>query len=319
MPAFPAPEEFQSVRNASQVLFESFSSAVASEPFSRMSGLHIRKMICQAAANGRCHLGKHLGLPSLWFKVSNFLPLTSVTWTRNGHSPIHVKTYSTAEQDDEGDVKPSAKKKENPNANKFFGSIGRKIPHRVIRVIDDQGEDMGNMHRSDALRVMDERGLKLVPIKENADPPVYKLLTGKQIHEEQLRLRDKQKLSSNHGPVQVKELSFSASIAKHDLDVKLKQITHWIEKKHHVRIIVQNFSSKEENVKLELLNKTSKAVATHATCMFNPKLIRDGRAAVCVLRPYSEKELRERAKKTKDQQQTADESKAAAQASEDTS
>lgn len=40
-------------------------------------------------------------------------------------------------------------------------------------------------------------------------------------------------------PVQVKELSFSAGIASHDLTTKLKQVESWLEKKHHVKITLR--------------------------------------------------------------------------------
>lgn len=40
------------------------------------------------------------------------------------------------------------------------------------------------------------------------------------------------------GYVQVKEMSFLASIEKHDLDIKKKQLAQWIEKKYHVRVTV---------------------------------------------------------------------------------
>ncbi|KAM8977632.1 translation initiation factor IF-3, mitochondrial [Pelodytes ibericus] len=261
-----------------------------------MSGLHLRKLICQVANNGKWHLGRHFGLSSQCFKMTTFLPLNSMTWIRKGPPTIHAKVYSTAEQDEESDEKPNKKKK---NSAKFFGNIGRKIPYRLIHVFNDSGEDLGNMHRMDVIRLMDEQGLKLVPIKENADPPVYKLLTGKQMHEEQLKLREKEKLSSSNGPVQIKELSFSVTIAKHDLEVKLKQITHWIEKKHHVRITVQRGDSEVGSDKLELLNQINESMLKHATCVYNPKLIKDGRAAVCVLRPLSKKELQEQAKTDK--------------------
>ncbi|KAM4794682.1 ubiquitin carboxyl-terminal hydrolase 12 isoform 2-T2 [Rhinophrynus dorsalis] len=214
-----------------------------------MSGVHLRK-IFQAANSGRCYLGRHFLIPARWFKGTALFTSSSTTWTRKGPLAIHVKAYCTAEQEDDSDGKPDRKKKEDPNARKVFGSVGRKIPYRLIHVYNDNGDDLGNMHRADVIRIMDERGLKLVPIRENANPPVYRLLTGKQIHEEQLKLREKQKLSTAHGPVQIKELSFSASIAKHDLDIKMKQVTHWIEKKHHVRISVQKGSSAEGNDKL---------------------------------------------------------------------
>lgn len=90
---------------------------------------------------------------------------------------------------------PVEKKKKtlDPHARATITAVGRKIPQRQIQVISDMGEDMGTMHRSDVIRIMDEKGLKLVLLSEHKDPPLYKLMTGKQIHEEQLKLREKQK------------------------------------------------------------------------------------------------------------------------------
>ncbi|KAE8627416.1 hypothetical protein XENTR_v10006981 [Xenopus tropicalis] len=271
-----------------------------------MSGAYLRKIFFGAANNGRCFFGKRFMLPSQWFKAASYCAANSIKSVRKGPLAIHVKGYSTTEQEDDFSKKPEKKKKEDPNARKVFGSIGRKIPYRLIHVFNDNGEDLGNMHRADVIRIMDEQGLKLVPIRENADPPIYKLLTGKQIHEEQLKIREKQKLSSGHGPVQIKELSFSACIAKHDLDIKTKQIIHWIEKKHHVRISVQKGSPAGGNDKLEVLNQIAENMSEHATCVVKPKLVKEGRSAVCVLRPWSEKELREQKKKVKEQPQGTD-------------
>lgn len=90
---------------------------------------------------------------------------------------------------------PVEKKKKtlDPRARATVNAVGRKIPQRQIQIISDTGENMGTMHRSDVIRIMDEKGLKLVLLSEHKDPPLYKLMTGKQIHEEQLKLREKQK------------------------------------------------------------------------------------------------------------------------------
>lgn len=85
------------------------------------------------------------------------------------------------------------KKTQDPRARATVTAVGRKIPQREIQVISDAGEDMGTMHRADVIRIMDAKGLKLVLLNEHKEPPLYKLMTGKQIHEEQLKLRDKQK------------------------------------------------------------------------------------------------------------------------------
>ncbi|NXC81215.1 IF3M factor, partial [Cercotrichas coryphoeus] len=127
-----------------------------------------------------------------------------------------------------------------PKGKTAFGSVGRRIPYRILHVINQDGESLGNMHRADALRLMDERGLKLVLLRENVEPPVYRLMTGQQIHEEQLKRAEKKKSSPKPGTwVVQKELSFSSAIAKNDLETKTKQIAQWIEKRHHVKVTIR--------------------------------------------------------------------------------
>ncbi|CAJ1078343.1 translation initiation factor IF-3%2C mitochondrial [Xyrichtys novacula] len=129
---------------------------------------------------------------------------------------------------DDTEQTPAPKKK---RANAQISSVGRKIPHRQIQVISDTGENMGTMHRADVIRIMDDKGLKLVLLSDQEDPPVYRLMSGKQIHEEQLKQREKQK--GKAAPVQLKELNLSSTIAAHDLSTKLKQVEGLLEKKHH--------------------------------------------------------------------------------------
>lgn len=100
--------------------------------------------------------------------------------------------FSTAAGDSE-QTPASKKQKQDPRAHATISTVGRKIPQRQLHVISDTGESLGTMHRADVIRIMDEKGLKLVLLSEHKDPPVYRLMSGKQIHEEQLKLREKQK------------------------------------------------------------------------------------------------------------------------------
>lgn len=84
-------------------------------------------------------------------------------------------------------------KKLDPKTRVTFGSVGRKIGQRHIQLLGEDGEDLGTMHRAEVIRLMDQTGLKLVAINDNCDPPLYRLMKGKQIHEEQMKLRDAQK------------------------------------------------------------------------------------------------------------------------------
>lgn len=126
--------------------------------------------------------------------------MISHTWvelelSKRGCLSVFTRTLCTSESAEEK-VKG---RKINPNAKKTFGSVGRKIPHQIIQLIDENGEDLGPIHRANAIKIMEEKELKLVLLKETADPPVYRLMSGQQIHEERLKLRDKQKASSKKG------------------------------------------------------------------------------------------------------------------------
>ncbi|XP_054910444.1 translation initiation factor IF-3, mitochondrial [Poeciliopsis prolifica] len=186
------------------------------------------------------------------------------------------------------------KKKQDPRANASISSVGRKIPHREIQVIDEEGEELGLMHRSDVIKIMNEKNLKLVLVREDKEPPVYQLMSGKQIHEEQLRLREQNKAKT--GPVQLKQLNISAGIASHDLSTKLKQVESWLEKKHHVRLTLQG----RRNQPSDDLDKTLEGMVEQMTMMTafvsKPKVTREGQTAMCILRPPSAKELAQKAK-----------------------
>ncbi|XP_040016234.2 translation initiation factor IF-3, mitochondrial [Gasterosteus aculeatus] len=212
--------------------------------------------------------------------------------------------FCTAVDDTEQAAAPKRKTKHDPKAHGTIGAVGRRIPHREVQVISETGENLGTMHRADVIRVLDERGLKLVLLSERKDPPVYRLMSGKQIHEEQLRLREKQKAKA--APVQVKELTFSSGIAPHDLSTKLKKVEGWLEKKNHVRITLRSGrggSAVNLDTNLEQIVQQMEAMVGFVS---KPKAIRDGQAAMCVLRPPSAKELSQKQKNKDDPSQSDD-------------
>uniref|UniRef100_A0A4W5P824 Mitochondrial translational initiation factor 3 n=1 Tax=Hucho hucho TaxID=62062 RepID=A0A4W5P824_9TELE len=175
-------------------------------------------------------------------------------------------------------------KKQDPRA-RAIGSLGRKIQQRHLQVISETGENMVTMHRADVLRLMDENGLKLVPQRKQ-DPPVYRLMTGKQIHEAQLKLGEKQKAKTA-----VKELTFSSDIGNHDLLTKLRQVQNWLDKKHHVRITLRTGCMEHAQPLDTTLEQMLQEVLTGF--LSKPKVIQYGRAAMFILCPPSAKSVRE--------------------------
>lgn len=197
--------------------------------------------------------------------------------------------FCTAVDDTEQTLAPKKKNKHDPKAHATIGAVGRKIPHREIQVISQTGENLGTMHRADVIRILDEQGLKLVLLSESKDPPVYRLMSGKQIHEEQLKLREKQKAKA--APVLVKELTFSSGIAAHDLSTKMKRVESWLEKKNHVKITLRS-GRRAPAVELDTtLEQMVQQMEVAVGFVSKPSVIRDGQAAMCILRPLSAKEL----------------------------
>lgn len=242
--------------------------------------------------------------PALRFTVcSKRCNIIAASWRRSA--------FSTEVHNTEQTPATPKKKKQDPRANASISSIGRKIPERQIQVISATGENLGVMHRADVIRMMDEEGLKLVLLSEHKDPPVYQLMSGKQIHEEQLKMREKKKAKAV--PVQVKELSFSAGIASHDLTTKLKQVESWLEKKHHVKITLRAVP-RESAVNLDAtLEQIVEQMEVMVGFVSRPKVIRDGQAAVCILRPPSAKELSQKGKNKAAEAQPANSTSEAAQ------
>lgn len=194
-----------------------------------------------------------------------------------------AKGFSTA-----GDTHGEKKQKRRD----AFSNTGRKISERVIRVLDEKGVDLGTMHRADVIRLMDKQDLRLVQRNTSSEPPEYQLMTGAQIHQERLRLREQEKAKPQTGPTVTKELIFSSNIGQHDLDTKSKQIQQWIEKKYHVQVTVKRRKDAEQSgdETEEIFNRILQTMPGIATFSSRPRAVRGGTASMCVFRHLSKKE-----------------------------
>ncbi|XP_067419014.1 translation initiation factor IF-3, mitochondrial [Emydura macquarii macquarii] len=257
-----------------------------------------RKLMYQATRNETSCISRYFGIPLVQTVQMTTLSqsLIVITGAKRRLMFVPTKLFCTTE---EAGNKPNEKGKKT-NASKAFGSIGRKIPYRILHVIGENGDSLGNMHRGEVIQLMNKLDLKLVPLRENEEPPVYRLMTGKQIHEEQLKRREKQKASPKTGPTQLKELTFSVAIAKHDLQTKIRQIQQWIDKKHHVRISInqRNVADGPEKM-LVLFDQIFETMPEKATYLSKPKVVGEGKST-CVLRHMSDKEIRKMEKEKTD-------------------
>ena len=109
---------------------------------------------------------------------------------------------------------------------KSFIRTNERIRAREIRVIDENGEQLGVMPPFDALKMAREKSLDLVEISPNAVPPVCKIQDyGKFLYEKdksERAARKKQKV------IVVKEVKFSVTVDEHDYQTKKNQAVRFL-------------------------------------------------------------------------------------------
>lgn len=106
--------------------------------------------------------------------------------------------------------------------------VNREIRALRVRVITEEGEQLGVFTLQDALAKAQERGLDLVEIAPAATPPVCKIIDYGKLRYQQTK-REKLNRKATH-QTKIKEIKVKPNIDKHDLDVKIKHAREFIEK-----------------------------------------------------------------------------------------
>jgi len=110
------------------------------------------------------------------------------------------------------------------------------IRARELRVLGDDGEQFGIISRDEALQIAEDKGLDLVLMSPNANPPVAKIMDyGK--HKYQLE-KKKKEARKNQKTIDVKEVKFSCKIADNDIAYKVKHAREFLEAGKHVKLRV---------------------------------------------------------------------------------
>jgi translation initiation factor IF-3 len=95
-----------------------------------------------------------------------------------------------------------------------------------VRVIDDDGEQLGIMAPQQALVIAKQKGLDLVEISPTASPPVCRILDfGKYQYQEQKRAREAKK---HQKTTELKEIKFRPKVDEHDYQFKKKHIERFL-------------------------------------------------------------------------------------------
>ncbi len=95
-----------------------------------------------------------------------------------------------------------------------------------LRVLSDDGEQLGIISRDEAMQIAEDKGLDLVLMSPDAKPPVAKIMDyGKHKYELEKKKKEARK---NQKTIDVKEVKFSCKIAENDINYKVKHAREFL-------------------------------------------------------------------------------------------
>ena len=165
--------------------------------------------------------------------------------------------------------------------------INEEIRAREVRVVADEGEQLGIMSGRDALNLALERHMDLVEIAPNAKPPVCRIMDyGKYRYEQQKREKEARKKQKTFD---IKEVKLRPGIEDHDFDVKFKNAVRFLEDCDKVKVTIMFRGRELSHPELGevLLTKMAKQLEDLAVIERAAKL--EGKNMIMIVSPKANK------------------------------
>jgi translation initiation factor IF-3 len=159
--------------------------------------------------------------------------------------------------------------------------INEQIRDKEVRVIGENGEQLGIMSSREAMRLAEEAGVDLVKIAPTAKPPVCKIVDYGKFKYEQTRKEKEAKKKQK--VVEIKEIRLSPNIDTNDLNTKVNSARKFITKGDRVKVTLR-FRGREMahmNTSKHILDDFAQALADVANVDKAPKV--EGRSMTMFL------------------------------------
>ena len=156
---------------------------------------------------------------------------------------------------------------------------------RDVRVIDEAGQPLGILAVRDALTLAQEKGLDLIEVAPQAQPPVCRIMDyGKYKYEQGKREREQHKKQKQQ---EVKGIKMRPVTAEHDFQVRVKHTLEFLEDGDKVKVTVQ-FKAREithPEIGRRLMDKMIEAIGERAILEKPPSI--EGKMLTMILSPKS--------------------------------
>ena len=161
--------------------------------------------------------------------------------------------------------------------------INEEIRDKEVRLIGDDGEQLGILPIQQAQDIAVEKGMDLVKIAPQAVPPVCKIMDyGKYRFEQGKREKEQRK---NQKVIEIKEIRLSATIDQHDMEVKAKACTKFLSDGNKVKVSIRfrGRQAKHGDIGLDVMNAFCEMVKDSAAVDRPAK--QEGRNMFMILAP----------------------------------
>lgn len=165
--------------------------------------------------------------------------------------------------------------------------VNEGIRARELRLISDNGDQLGVKTKQEALKMAEDANLDLVLVAPKAKPPVAKIMDyGKyrfELQKKQREARKKQKV------VNIKEVRLSPTIDTNDFNTKMKNARKFLSKGDKVKVSIR-FKGRaitHKDIGRDVLNRFAEATEDVASVESKAKM--DGRSMFLMLAPKTEK------------------------------
>ena len=161
--------------------------------------------------------------------------------------------------------------------------VNESIKAKEVRVIGPEGEQIGIMSSDNALRTAYDKGLDLILISPNAQPPVCRIADyGRYRYEQEKREKVAKK---KQNIIEVKEVQLSCRIDTHDFETKVKHALRFLGEGNKVKVVLR-FRGREmshQEIGKEILERFREAVKESGTVDKTPNL--EGRLMTMIVNP----------------------------------
>jgi translation initiation factor IF-3 len=152
-----------------------------------------------------------------------------------------------------------------------------------VRLIDDQNNQLGVLSLDAALRIANEKGLDLVEVAPQANPPVCRLMDYGRYKFETIKREKDQRRRQN--VIKLKEMKLRPKVAEHDFQTKFRGVKQFLEQGEKVKVTIM-FRGREmvhQEIGRRLLDRVADAAKEFAVVERQPLL--EGRNLFMILAP----------------------------------